>query len=256
LIDLFKALILGVVEGATEFIPVSSTGHLIIFNQFLGFTGPLAQTFDIVVQLGAILAIVYLYFGVFKQPRIWGRILVGILPILTAGFLFEKRIKHYLFNPLTVALALLVFGIIMIWVDRRKNPEKVSDLFAISYQTAFIIGLFQCLALWPGVSRSGATIVGGLLLGLTYMAAAQFSFIMAVPVMVIATAYELIKEFSSFSAADLSVLAVGLVTSFIFAVVSVKAFMSWLNRLKLTPFGIYRIVLAAVLLFLLGAHLL
>lgn len=254
--EFIKAILLGMVQGATEFIPVSSTGHLIIFNHFLSFTGPLAKTFDIVIQLGSILGIVYLYFEVFKSPKIWSRIAVGALPILVVGFLFEKKIKHYLFTPFTVALALMVFGLIMIWVDRRKNPEKVSDLFTISYPTAFIIGLFQCLALWPGVSRSGSTIVGGLLLGLSYVAAAQFSFILAVPVMVIATAYELIKEFSSFTMADLGVLAVGLVTAFIFAVLSVKAFMRWLNRLKLTPFGIYRIVLAVILLALLRAHLL
>lgn len=249
--EVLKALILGVVEGATEFIPVSSTGHLIIFNHFLGFTGPLAKTFDIVVQLGAILAIVYLYFGIFRSPKIWSRIAVGALPILVVGFLFEKKIKHYLFTPFTVALALFIFGVIMIWVDRRKNRENISDLYKIGYAPAFMIGLFQCLALWPGVSRSGATIVGGLLMGLTYAAAAQFSFVLAVPVMVIATAYEFLKEFSSFTAADLGILAVGMVTAFIFAVISVKAFMRWLNQLKLLPFGVYRIVLAAVLFILL-----
>jgi len=250
LIEILKAFILGLVQGATEFIPVSSTGHLIIFSHFLGFTGPLAKTFDIVVQLGSILAIVYLYFEVLRSPRIWSRIIVGILPILVVGFLFEKKIKHYLFNPLTVTLALFIFGVVMIWVDRRKNRESISDLFKIGYAPAFMIGLIQCLALWPGVSRSGATIVGGLLMGLTYAAAAQFSFVLAVPVMVIATAYEFIKEFSSFTMADLGVLAVGLVTAFIFAVISVRTFMRWLNQLKLLPFGVYRIVLAAVLLIL------
>ncbi len=263
---------MGVVEGLTEFIPVSSTGHLIMVGEMIGYTGEKAATFEIVIQLGAILAVLLLYrerftriFSGFdvkliKQPFNSGggsdelnlvHVAVAILPVMAVGFFAHKYIKQYLFSSATVVIGLVVGGIIMIIVENRlKKAPATTDLDSITYSQALWVGLTQCCALWPGVSRSGATIVGGLLLNMDHRTSAEFSFLIAVPVMFIATAYDLLKSWGLLNADDLVMLAIGFTVSFIFAWLSVVTFLKILSKWKLSPFGWYRIG-AATLFYIL-----
>ncbi len=258
------AIILGILEGLTEFIPVSSTGHLIIVGHLLGFSGATADTFDIFIQLGAILAVVVLYFERFRglldfRPGQSGfrgingivKLLAVSLPALVLGALFHGAIKRYLFNSTTVAIALILGGLVMIWVESRKaKPARFKSPEELPTRTAFIIGVFQCLALWPGMSRSASTIVGGMLLGLERQLAAEFSFLAAVPVMCAAVGYDLLKSAGSLTSLDVLPFALGFITSFLVAVLSIRVFMRLLNSWTLKPFGYYRIALGALLLFL------
>lgn len=265
-IELFKAFLLGVVEGLTEFAPVSSTGHMIIFDdlwlktdEFLG--GPSANTFKIVIQLGSILAVVFIFWkrllslvGLYKlegeTPATFNlaHVVVGILPAGIFGLLFEDFIDDYLFSIETVIVGLLVGAIFMIIAD-KFGPRKptINSLDDITYGKAFKIGLIQCISLWPGFSRSGSTISGGVLLGLDHKTAADFTFIMAVPIMLGASGLSLVKNWESISMEHMSFYAVGFVTAFIFALISIKFFLKLISRIKLTPFALYRIVLACVL---------
>ena len=251
--DIINAIILGVIEGLTEFIPVSSTGHLILVGEWLKFSAADTATFDIAIQLGAILAVVVLYWSFFKQYvscKTWFNydmkvILVAILPACIVGFLLHGIIKAYLFSSKTVIWALFIGGIIMGVVDwfYMKKPEKknlkVSD---ISLKQALIIGICQCAALWPGMSRSGSTIVGGLLSGLSYKTAATFSFIIAVPVMIAAVSYDLLKSFMILTIVDIQLISIGFLVSFIVAYAAIKTFLKILVKYKLLPFAIYRII--------------
>jgi undecaprenyl-diphosphatase len=252
----YVAIILGVVEGLTEFLPVSSTGHLIITGHLLGFTGPKAETFEIVIQLGAILAVVALYWD-----RFWGLLrtnpnqrfsgpyglwllFLTSLPASVVGLLVHKYIKIYLFSPVTVSIALAVGAIIIFIVEGIDKKEKTTSLDEITPTLALGIGLFQCLALWPGFSRSAATIMGGMLLGAKRTVAAEYSFIAAVPIMFAATGYDFMKNHSLFESGDLLFLAVGFVVSFVSAWIAVKTFIYLLGKLTLRPFAIYRLALA------------
>ncbi len=267
-----SATLMGIVEGLTEFIPVSSTGHLIIVGEMIGYTGEKAATFEIVIQLGAILAVLLLYRERFSR-FISGfdmqmlkqaanndgssselnlvHIGIAILPVMAVGFFAHKYIKQYLFSSATVVIGLVVGGIIMIGVEKwlLKNPTT-TDLDSITYRQAFWVGLTQCCALWPGVSRSGATIVGGLLMKMDHRTSAEFSFVIAVPVMFIATAYDLMKSWNLLGVDDLVMLAVGFIVSFIFAWLSVVTFLKILSKWKLSPFGWYRIGAASLFYFL------
>jgi undecaprenyl-diphosphatase len=259
----YVAVILGVVEGLTEFLPVSSTGHLIIAGHLLDFTGPKAETFEIVIQLGAILAVLTLYLDRFTgllradparqfsgMRGLWLLFLTS-LPASLVGLAAHGYIKQYLFNPFTVACALAAGAIMILIVESVKKPEKAASLDDITPAQALGVGLFQCLALWPGFSRSAATIMGGMLLGVRRTVAAEYSFIAAVPIMFAATGYDFFKNHGLFERGDMVFLAVGFGVSFVAAWAAIKAFIYLLGRLTLRPFAIYRLALVPlVFLFL------
>ena len=259
------AIIQGIVEGLTEFIPVSSTGHLILSGTLLGFQGEKAATFEVFIQLGAILAVAILYwqrilslFGLSRSRThrlSLIHIIVAMIPAVVLGLLVHDFIKEHLFTPSTVVVSLVVGGFLMIFADRTMQKNSAKNLDQITITQAFKVGLFQCLALWPGFSRSGATIAGGMLVGIDRKTAADFSFIVAIPMMIAASGFDLLKAFKEhlITSADIPFFAVGFVTSFIVAWIAVVWFMKLLERVKLTPFAIYRFVLAGVFsVFILG----
>lgn len=269
IIELLKALILGFVEGMTEFAPVSSTGHMIIVDdmwlkteEFLGMYP--ANTFKIVVQLGSILAVVVVMWkrmlnlvGLYKidgqSKLVKGHfnllhVIVGMLPAVILGFAFKDFIDDHLFKVEHVIYALVAGALLMIAADKLapKRP-KVDSLDKISYGLAFKVGLVQCLSLWPGFSRSGATISGGVLFGMSHRVAADFTFIMAVPIMAGASLVSVLKNWDTLSMDYFGFYVVGFISSFIFALLSIKFFLALISKVKLMPFAIYRLVLAAVL---------
>lgn len=259
------AVIMGIVEGLTEFIPVSSTGHLILAGQLLDFTGDKAKSFEIFIQLGAILAIVVLYRRkitamAFRWKSPWREkgltpwhLGLAMAPAVLFGFLLYHPIKERLFTPLTVLIGLVAGGVYMIFAEKLNRPTLVKDVEKITLLQAFLVGLFQCLALWPGFSRSGATIAGALLIGIGLRAAADFSFILAVPMMAGATTLDMYKSASALSAHDAALFAVGFVVSFFVAWLAVATFLKILERVKLSPFAYYRFGVAAVFgLYLFG----
>ena len=256
---LVKAAILGVVEGATEFIPVSSTGHLIMVGDWLGFTGENAKAFEIFIQLGAILAIVWLYRdrlshvvrSAAREPasrRLVTNLLIAFLPAAVIGLLTHRLIKQYLFSPVVVAVSMLVGGLVILLIERWRPAPRISTVDGVSSATALGIGLAQVLSLVPGTSRSGATIMGAYCLGLTRPAATEFSFFLAIPVMVAATGFDLAQSAKALSAADVPVFVVGFVVAFVSAIVVVRAFVTYVARSSFVAFAWYRIAFG--LLFL------
>ncbi|MCP1143405.1 undecaprenyl-diphosphate phosphatase [Lysinibacillus endophyticus] len=271
LFDLIKAIILGFVEGMTEFAPVSSTGHMIIVDdlwlktqEFLGSGS--ANTFKIVVQLGSILAVVVVMWkrmlslvGLYKiegqttsRKFNLGHVIIGIIPAGIFGVLFEDFIDENLFSTKTVIIGLIIGAFLMIFADKfaPKRPA-IKSLDDLSYGKAFKVGLIQCLSLWPGFSRSGATISGGVLLGLDHKTAADFTFIMAVPIMAGASGISLLKNWDQINADHISFYVVGFISAFVFALIAIKFFLKLISRVKLVPFAIYRIILAAILIVVL-----
>ncbi len=259
--DWYIAVILGIVEGLTEFLPISSTGHLIISGHLLHYTGPKAETFEIVIQLGAILAVVQLYrrrfLGLLRpDPEhafsgmrgIWLLILTS-LPASVVGLLAHSYIKANLFGPITVAWALGFGAIMILVVERFTRKGATATLDEITPMQAFGIGCFQCLALWPGFSRSAATIMGGMILGAKRGIAAEYSFIAAVPIMFMATAYDFLKSYHLFAREDLLFIGIGFVVSYISAWFAVKGFIYLLGRMTLKPFAYYRLALAPLVYF-------
>lgn len=279
IIDLLKVLILSIVEGVTEFLPVSSTGHLILVNQFVklepeGFS----NAFNVIIQLGAILSVVVLYFErlnpwskskirlpknyddlngqskayfILSHPdkktiNLWLKVIVGVLPAMVLGLLFDDLIDAYLFNPMTVAAMLLVWGLIIIFVEKRTKTIKYESLADVPYATILAIGFFQCLAMIPGTSRSAATIMGAMILGLSRPAAAEFSFFLAIPTMLGATLLKLVKNLGGFTGYQWLLILIGMVLSFIVAFVVIKKFLSYVKKHDFIPFGIYRIILAVI----------
>lgn len=256
------ALILGIVEGLTEFLPISSTGHLIIVGELLGFEGETAATFDIFIQLGAILAVVWLYrqrflelFNFNSESRIEGKnglslLLLTSLPAVVLGALLHGFIKAKLFNPLTVAFGLIIGGIALIVTERRFKLQHLTHVEDISKAQALKVGAFQALALWPGVSRAGATIVGGLLSGLDRKAAVEYSFLAAVPVMFAAVGYDLFTSLPNLQSTDIPVFFVGFISAFVAAVFAIKFFLKLLRHHTLEIFGWYRIAVAFLVFML------
>lgn len=255
-----KALILGAIEGATEFLPVSSTGHLIVAADFLGFRGEIAKTFQIAIQLGAILAVVWHYRhrlasvvkGLASEPptrRFVANLAIAFLPAAVLGATFSTWIKANLFNPVSVAVALIVGGLVIILIEKRDRPPRVATVDDISWREALWIGVAQSLALIPGTSRSGATIMGGLLAGLSRHAATEFSFFLAIPIMFAATGYSLWKARELLSLADLPVFAIGFVAAFVSALVVVRFLLHFVARHSFVPFAWYRIVAGLLLLW-------
>lgn len=252
--DILQAVILGIVEGVTEFLPISSTGHLILASQLLHIPETeFLKTFEIAIQLGAILSVVALYWKKFLNIEILKRLAVAFAPTAILGATLYKIVKSLLGSEAIVLWALLIGGVVLIifeWMHHEQDDAH-EDLACLPYKTAFTIGLFQSIAMIPGVSRSGATIVGGLLLGLKRTAIVEFSFLLAVPTMAAATGLDLLKHASSFTASDAGVLAIGFIVSFFVALVAIKWLLRFVQTRTFIPFGIYRIVLALGFFFLL-----
>jgi undecaprenyl-diphosphatase len=249
---LLSALILGIVEGLTEFLPVSSTGHLILIGQLLGFNDDKGKVFEIVIQFAAILAVVWEYrtrlFHVLLNIRkektsrqLAVNLIVAFLPSAILGFLFLKQIKAYLFNPIVVASAFIIGGLLIIWAERREHTIKAETIDDMTWQDALKVGFAQALAMIPGTSRSGATIIGGLFFGLSRLAAAEFSFFLAIPTMFAATLYDVYKHRDLFSMADISLFAIGSAVSFISAFLAVRGLIRFISRHDFTVFAWYRI---------------
>lgn len=242
------ALILGIVEGITEFFPISSTGHLILTAELLGLPETdFLKTFQIVIQLGAILAIVTLYWRklLFDQDVI-KKIIIALLPALGIGFVLYKLIRQLFESSLIVVVSLFVGGVILVLFEwwRRNRIDEGSSIETMSYKTAFLVGLFQTLSVVPGVSRAGATLLGGMILGMKRQAIVEFSFLLAVPTMISATALDIWKSGSLFSSADVPFLAVGFVTAFVVAILAVKFLLRYVETHTFMVFGVYRIVVA------------
>jgi undecaprenyl-diphosphatase len=247
-----QVLILGVVEGMTEFLPISSTGHQIIVADLLGFGGERAMAFNIIIQLGAILAVMWEYrrkilitvFNVPRQPqaqRFTANLLIAFLPAVVIGVAFADLIHEYLFNPITVAAALVIGGVVMLWAEQRKHEVTVEEVDDMSWKEALKIGFAQCLAMIPGTSRSASTIIGGLLFGLSRRAATEFSFFLAMPTMVGAAVYSGYKYRDLFQPGDLPVFALGFVVSFVFAMIAVRGLLKFIANHSYALFAWYRI---------------
>lgn len=255
--DLVSTIILGVVEGVTEFLPISSTGHLILTSHLLRLpSSDFLSSFEISIQLGAILSVVVLYWRkFFSSPKeIFLRVLTAFIPTAIIGLILYKLIKTVLFNNLTVVLvALLVGGIVLIIFEKfyKEKPDATDDISKISYKNSFLIGVFQSLAVVPGVSRAAATIIGGLTLGLKRKTIVEFSFLLAVPTMLGATGLDLIKTGFSFSINEWIWLGVGAVVSFFVALLAIKFLLKYIQRHSFTAFGWYRVVLAILFWLLL-----
>lgn len=256
---LFIALVLGIVEGLTEFLPVSSTGHLIIIGDLLGYNDDTSKVFKIVIQLAAILAVCWDYrerlikvaVGLPRESaaqRFVGMLFVAFLPAAVLGLMFHSTIKALLFNPLTVATALIVGGLIILYVEKRAYHPRINSVDDMSWGDALKVGFAQALAMIPGTSRSGATIMGGLIFGLSRKTAAEFSFFLAIPTMFAATAYDLYKNWALLRLEDLPVFAVGFVASFIAAMWAVKSFIRFISNHTFIVFAWYRIVFGVIVL--------
>jgi len=256
-----KAVILGVVEGLTEFLPISSTGHLILINQWIAFDSPFTNMFNIVIQLGAILSVI-VYFRSKLNPwgdnltkterkniiNLWKKTVVAIIPAGILGGLFGDVIEEYLFNPLVVSMALLFGGIFLLYLESRNNGGRIRTLEALSYSTAFMIGIIQCLAMIPGTSRSAATIIGAMLLGASRTVAAEFSFFLAIPTMLGASVYALMKSGAELTSVELMTLAIGFIVSFLVAWVVIAGFMNFIRKHSFKPFAYYRMALGGFIL--------
>ncbi len=272
-IEILKVIFLGIVEGITEWLPISSTGHMILVDAFIkmNISEEFKEFFLVVIQLGAILAVVVLYFKKlfpFELKKIdgknkivsnkdtwilWGKVLVACVPAGIIGLLFDDLLDQYLYNPLTVALMLIIYGILFIIVENKNKGKesKINSLKEITFKTALIIGVFQVLALIPGTSRSGATILGAILIGTSRNIAAEFTFFLAIPVMVGASLYKLLKFVMSgaiIAANEYIILAVGMITAFIVSILAIKFLMNYIKKNDFKSFGIYRIVLGILVL--------
>jgi undecaprenyl-diphosphatase len=256
---LLHALILGIVEGLTEFLPVSSTGHLIIVGQLLNFNDEKGKVFEIAIQFAAILAVVWEYrarlghalVSVTTEPasqRLAINLFVAFLPAAVLGLLFIKQIKHYLFNPIVVASALIIGGVLILWAERRKHVIRAETVDDMTWRDALKVGFAQALAMIPGTSRSGATIIGGLFFGLSRKTATEFSFFLAIPTMFAATFYDVFKNRHLFSADDIGLFAVGCAASFISALLAVRGLIRFVSRHDFTVFAWYRIVFGVLVL--------
>lgn len=266
LILILKTVILGIVEGITEWLPISSTGHLILVDEFinLNVSGAFKEMFDVVIQLGAIMAVVVLYFHKLnplspKKNRsqkhdtmvLWYKVIIAVLPAAVIGILFDDAIHDRFFNPIVVAATLIIYGILFIVIENhneRSRRREMNSLKGLTYRMAFIIGVFQVLSLIPGTSRSGATIVGGILIGCSRTVAAEFSFFLGIPVMFGASLLKIVKFGFAFTGTELLVLAVGMIVSFLVSIVAIKFLMGYVKRHDFKAFGVYRIILGVLVI--------
>ncbi len=293
-LDLLRVLVLSIVEGVTEFLPISSTGHLILVNEFVKLEPEVfSNAFNVIIQLGAIMAVVVLYFGKlnpFRNPNseeriakyqlpknydamnaksqsyyrtrvkfnrlfdgqtviLWTKVIIGLIPAAVLGFLFDDWIDAHLFNVYVVATTLVVWGIFIILIERRQGTSsdfKMTSVDDIGYKTAFLIGCFQCMAMVPGTSRSAATIIGAMLLGTSRVAAADFSFFLAIPTMLGATLLKVVKNSAAFSSYQWLLILAGMVLSFLVALFVIRKFLSYIQKNNFVPFGYYRIVFGLI----------
>lgn len=259
LIIILKLIILGIIEGLTEFVPVSSTGHLIITSDMLNFNNDFAKLFEVVIQLGAILAVVWLYrnkilkliLNIFSDKKSYSfavNLLIAFLPASIIGFLFHSSIKAYLFNPITVAFALILGGIAIIIIEKLNIKEKTVEVLDIDKKSALVVGLSQILSLIPGVSRSASTIMGGVCSGLSRKASAEFSFFLAIPIMFAATFYDLYKSSDVLNANSVIMISIGFISAFISALLVIKWFIKFISTHDFKIFAWYRIVFGIFLL--------
>ncbi|MDY0365057.1 MAG: undecaprenyl-diphosphate phosphatase [Arcobacteraceae bacterium] len=251
--SIIESIILGIIEGFTEFLPISSTGHLIVASDLLGIEQTaMTSAFEIIIQFSAILAVIFNYKDKFtlEKLELWKKIVLAFLPIGVVGFIFAKSIEA-MFSPTIVAFAFIVGGIVFLVVEKyyKKEEHLIDDVEQVSYKQAFYIGLAQVAALIPGASRAGASIIGAMLVGLNRKASAEFSFLLALPVMCATTGYDLVKHYDEFVGANLVVLLVGFVTSFVVAYLTMKLFIEFLSRFTFVAFGVYRILLGLLILF-------
>lgn len=267
--DILKAVLFGIVEGITEWLPISSTGHMILLNEFvhMNVSDAFWDMFLVVIQLGAILAVVVLYWkqifpfdfsrgaqSVIKKDIfvMWFKIIVACIPAAIVGVLFDEFFEKYLYNPVTVAVMLILFGIGFILIENNNHGKKarVRSLKKLSYKDALIIGLFQLIAaIFPGTSRSGATILGGLMIGVSRTVAAEFTFFLAIPVMLGASLLKIVKFGFSFTGMEAAILVVGMVVAFVVSMVVIRFLMGYIKKHDFKPFGWYRIVLGVLVLF-------
>lgn len=263
--EILKAVLLGIVEGVTEWLPISSTGHMILFDEFikLDASDAFKSMFFVVIQLGAIMAVVVLYFHKLNpfSPKktsrekadtlsLWMKVIVATLPAALIGLKFDDDIDRVFYNYLTVAITLIIYGVLFIVLENRnKNREaKITTFNQLSYKTAALIGVFQVLALIPGTSRSGATILGAILLGTSRFIAAEFSFFLAIPVMFGASALKLFKFGLSFTGMEVAILLTGTIVSFIVSIIAIKFLMTYIKKNDFKAFGYYRIILGIIVL--------
>lgn len=257
---MFKAFILGIIEGLTEYLPISSTGHLIVFGELMNFHST-GKVFEIAIQLGAVMAVVVEYRQRFKQVitgigrdaqvnRFVFNIAIAIVPAAVMGLIFRKEIKELLFNPLSVATALIIGGLIILWIEKRPNrPEpRVQSVDDMKPIDALMVGVAQIFALIPGTSRSGSTIMGGMMWGLERKTATEFSFFLAVPMMVMATVYDIYKSFHLFTLSDIGLIAIGFVSAFVSGLLAIRTLLKFLASKNYVPFAYYRIVFGGVIL--------
>ena len=275
IVEMLKAMLFGIVEGITEWLPVSSTGHMVLLNQFvrMDVSEQFMSMFDVVIQLGAILAVIILFFrqiwpfqkpgqagGIFRMDviRLWILVVIAILPSAIVGIPLDDWMDAHLHNNVVIAIMLIVYGVLFIVVERSgivRGRQRVNDLQKMDVRTAVLVGLFQVLALIPGTSRSGATILGGLLVGCSRAVAAEFTFIMAIPTMAGASLIKLLKYGLSFTPGEIVILVTGCVTAFIVSMLSIRTFIDYIKRHSFEPFGWYRIIvglLVAILTVLQG----
>ncbi|WP_331681676.1 undecaprenyl-diphosphate phosphatase [Romboutsia sp.] len=263
MVEILKAILLGIVQGITEWLPVSSTGHMILVDEFikLNFSSTFVSTFLVVIQFGSILAVLTIFFkklNPFDSSKtklqknetinLWLKVIVAVIPSGIIGLLFEDTIDQLFFNPTTVAIALIVYGIIMIFIENKNKRPKFNNFSQVTYKLALGIGLFQCLALIPGTSRSGSTIIGAVILGTSRYVAAEFSFFLAIPTMLGASALKLLKAGFAFSGFEWLVLGTGSVVAFAVSVFAIKFLMDYIKKHDFKIFGYYRIVLGVIVL--------
>ena len=268
-LELLKAVVLGIIQGITEWLPISSTGHMILANEIinLSVSDAFMEMFEVVIQLGSILAVVVLFFHKLnplspkKSPQekkdtlsLWGKVIIGVIPAGVIGLLFDDQINDIFYNSLTIAITLIVYGVLFILVENRNKHRKprIDSVGQISWQLALAIGCAQILALIPGTSRSGATIIGAMLFGLSRTAAAEFSYFLAVPVMFGASALKLLKFGFDFTGMELAILFTGCVTAFLVSLLAIRFLMNFIKKHDFKPFGYYRIALGIIILIVFG----
>lgn len=262
-----KALLIAVVEGVTEFLPISSTGHMVLVGSLIQFNGPFANLYEIFIQFGAILAVVVLYrrkiiasFRTLRPGhfgfRLWLGVLTAFVPASVVGVLFHKQIETYLFKPLPIAISLLIGGVALLVTEQVfRHNQKTKRSEDITVRQGFVVGLFQCLSLWPGFSRSASTIIGGWVVGMTTAAAAEFTFFLAIPTMFAASGYSLLKSGIQLNVSQVAMLIVGFVVAFLVALLVVQKFINYLKKKPLRVFAYYRIAVGILILILAAIHI-
>ena len=253
--DILQAIVIGIIEGFTEFLPISSTGHMIVASRFMGIEETaLVKAYEVIIQFAAILAVMLIYREKLSLSKIelWKRLLLAFLPLAGVGYLLKDQIKA-LFSVEVVAIMFIIGGIVFLLVEKyyREEESYTSDVESVSYRQALWIGIAQIFSLIPGTSRAGATIIGGLLTGLDRKTSAEFSFLLAIPVMTAVSGYDLLKHYSDFAEANWIAFLIGFVVAFVVAYLTIKLFLVFLQRFTFVPFGIYRILFGLLLLYLL-----